>query len=112
MNHEMRPCPGEAHQNAYIDHCTLCAPLWGKVPAFKAMSRDAQWVLRALFDHKRQAFDCPGLPDAIHLELVCLECLGYVKLENVTVRKRGCTVSFLVYRITDLGRDAAKKLGK
>ena len=24
-------CPGEAHSNAFIDHCGLCAPRWGKV---------------------------------------------------------------------------------
>lgn len=22
-------CDGDAHANAYIDTCTLCAPLWG-----------------------------------------------------------------------------------
>lgn len=25
------PCPGEAHSNAHIDHCGLCAPRWGIV---------------------------------------------------------------------------------
>ncbi len=31
----MVPCPGEAHSNAHIDHCMLCAPEWGviEVPA-------------------------------------------------------------------------------
>ena len=24
-------CTGEAHSNAYVDHCGICAPLWGKV---------------------------------------------------------------------------------
>lgn len=24
-------CPGEAHSNAFIDHCGICAPRWGKV---------------------------------------------------------------------------------
>ncbi len=22
------PCPGEAHRNAHIDNCMVCAPLW------------------------------------------------------------------------------------
>lgn len=25
------PCPGEAHSNAFIDNCGLCAPLWGEI---------------------------------------------------------------------------------
>jgi hypothetical protein len=25
------PCTGEAHSNAFIDHCSLCAPRWGQV---------------------------------------------------------------------------------
>jgi len=24
-----RPCPGEAHENPNIDHCSLCMPDWG-----------------------------------------------------------------------------------
>ncbi len=32
------PCPGEAHSNAFIDHCMLCSPRWGVlvVPADSA----------------------------------------------------------------------------
>jgi len=26
-----KACDGEAHSNAYIDHCGVCAPNWGKV---------------------------------------------------------------------------------
>lgn len=26
-------CHGEAHDNPYIDHCLVCAPRWGLVPA-------------------------------------------------------------------------------
>jgi len=29
MKLRMMPCPGEAHVNAHIDNCGLCAPLWG-----------------------------------------------------------------------------------
>lgn len=25
-----KDCPGEAHSNAHIDNCMLCAPLWNK----------------------------------------------------------------------------------
>ncbi len=25
------PCTGEAHSNAYIDHCGVCMPRWGLV---------------------------------------------------------------------------------
>ena len=27
------PCNGEAHSNPHIDHCMVCLPLWGRVPA-------------------------------------------------------------------------------
>lgn len=30
------PCPGEAHGNPNIDHCTICAPRWNQVPATPA----------------------------------------------------------------------------
>lgn len=26
------PCNGQAHSNAHIDHCSLCAPQWGVRP--------------------------------------------------------------------------------
>jgi hypothetical protein len=25
-------CSGEAHSNAFIDHCMVCMPFWGKYP--------------------------------------------------------------------------------
>lgn len=32
------PCKGEAHSNAFIDNCGVCAPRWGLVepPAFES----------------------------------------------------------------------------
>ena len=30
------PCPGEAHKNAFIDHCGICAPRWGTVMGYAA----------------------------------------------------------------------------
>lgn len=27
----LKPCDGEAHSNAFIDHCSQCAPRWGVV---------------------------------------------------------------------------------
>jgi len=29
------PCPGEAHGNAFIDNCGICAPNWGEVDEYK-----------------------------------------------------------------------------
>lgn len=29
VHYQLDPCPGEAHANAFIDNCSLCAPLWG-----------------------------------------------------------------------------------
>ncbi len=28
---KMIPCPGEAHDNAFIDHCGVCMPRWGVI---------------------------------------------------------------------------------
>lgn len=33
------PCPGEAHQNAFIDHCGVCGPRWGLVEPFVVATR-------------------------------------------------------------------------
>jgi hypothetical protein len=35
-------CTGEAHSNAFIDNCSLCAPNWGVIvlpPQFKSLGR-------------------------------------------------------------------------
>lgn len=32
------PCQGEAHSNAHIDHCSLCAPRWGFVGPVEVVS--------------------------------------------------------------------------
>ena len=29
------PCPGEAHENAYIDHCGICKPRWGQMMTYE-----------------------------------------------------------------------------
>lgn len=29
---EWKDCPGGAHENAYIDNCSICAPRWGRIP--------------------------------------------------------------------------------
>lgn len=29
------PCIGEAHSNAYIDNCLLCAPKWGQMMSYE-----------------------------------------------------------------------------
>jgi hypothetical protein len=31
-------CEGEAHSNAHIDNCSLCAPRWGFVGKFEVVS--------------------------------------------------------------------------
>jgi len=34
------PCDGEAHSNAFIDHCFDCAPRWGQKEEVKFLSED------------------------------------------------------------------------
>ena len=33
-------CPGEAHKNAFIDNCMLCAPRWGQVMTYAPPTPD------------------------------------------------------------------------
>ena len=32
------PCPGEAHSNAFIDNCMVCAPNWGQVMSYASLT--------------------------------------------------------------------------
>ena len=50
------PCPGEAHSNAYIDHCGICMPRWGVlvVPADSAAALAAE-ELAAKEEQERKA---------------------------------------------------------
>ncbi len=34
----LQPCGGEAHSNAHIDNCSLCAPRWGFVGPVEVVS--------------------------------------------------------------------------
>lgn len=105
-NHPMLPCTGEAHSNPHIDNCTLCAPRWGKVPAFKGCSREARFLLNTLSDSKRGYIEAPGLPRALTDAAFELEGFGYVKPEIVQQKN----VSFIGWRLTPLGHDAIRQL--
>lgn len=35
---KLERCNGEAHSNAYIDHCSVCAPRWGWVGPVEKVS--------------------------------------------------------------------------
>ena len=35
------PCIGEAHLNAYIDNCMLCAPRWGRMMSYEKILPEA-----------------------------------------------------------------------
>lgn len=106
--HPIIDCPGSAHDNAYVDHCMLCAPRWGKVPAYAGMSEGARWALRVLACVIE--LRCPGMP--IDVVLACEELAGhgYATLGDVEVVGKGTTTNFLVYAISTLGRDAAKRM--
>ena len=37
----LRPCTGEAHSNAFIDNCMVCAPRWGEVMSYAPLTPTA-----------------------------------------------------------------------
>lgn len=48
------PCPGEAHENPFIDNCGICAPRWGEVEEVKPIDIDGA-------REKKQALPLPLL---------------------------------------------------
>lgn len=92
------PCPGEAHQNAHIDNCGLCAPRWGQLLAHRALSPSARFVLRAIC--RLPAGQCTAIPFRELNELVAMKLAVEMRYE---LRR---TTTFYVLVPTDLGRAA------
>jgi hypothetical protein len=44
--YHMVKCHGEAHRNPRIDHCGICAPLWGEIPVCDACGNPMQITTR------------------------------------------------------------------
>ncbi len=74
---EFTRCPGEAHTNAFIDHCSLCAPNWGRIPAHKPVDLEKA---------KAEHLDVRAghLSDAQTLQMLSAEEQGQVELVSVT----------------------------
>ena len=85
----MIPCPGEAHSNAFIDHCGLCMPGWGEIEELAPID---------LEDAKNRRLDVPApdLDNEQMKDMMAREKAGEVKLVSV---RRGNTF-YSVYRWT------------
>lgn len=99
------PCPGEAHNPAVggmIDHCGICAPDWGKIPAHRSITPEARFVLLAL----DALGDDPLVRMPPHDAFAELESKGLAESVRVTEETRSSLTSFYVPRLTDFGRAA------
>lgn len=66
-------CPGEAHSNAHIDHCGICAPRWGWVDELAPVDLDAARAARLdvaigdLSDAQIEQIDREGLGQVVRV---------------------------------------------
>jgi len=89
---EMIDCPGEAHSNPFVDHCEVCAPLWGKVKALAPVD---------LAEARAGGFDVAvaDLDDAQDQTMQALVAEGAVVLATKRLYRRGNLIgSYMVYR--------------
>lgn len=111
--HPLLPCPGEAHGadvGGWIDHCLLCAPQWGVLPAYKAASREALFLLDVLADAHTKEISGPRLPQSLIDAVEELVAYGYLERFRKDTKTRAATISFTAWRPTALGLDAIKRL--
>ena len=88
------PCPGEAHANAFIDNCMVCAPRWGVIDVFAPPTLDQ--VTKEGFAVPVNHLRMGGEGDVIFREA---EKRGDIRLVFVTekIGKNGSTCSYGVY---------------
>lgn len=81
------PCNGEAHSNAYIDHCMIClGHRWGQMMSYKYVP------LAALVKGTAVSYN-----DSVQEEFIAAEAVGKVKLVNVTEKTRSATSSYFAW---------------
>jgi hypothetical protein len=81
------PCPGEAHSNAFIDHCALCAPRWGITTKYAPINVEAacsEGKAVMVADVEGDAFDLAKKSTA-------------VQLIGATEKRKGATSHFYVF---------------
>lgn len=74
------PCPGEAHKNAFIDHCMCClGGTWGEVDEYAPI--DIEFAREARLD-----VPCPSLTTEQFHEMRKLEEAGEVEMVSLHTR--------------------------
>lgn len=93
------PCPGEAHSNAFIDHCAVCAPRWGQVEEYAPI--DIKAAREAGLDVPWSALTTAQSEYLLALEDAC-------ELVTVGVEWRGC--SYQVARFVGPEAEALREM--
>lgn len=81
-------CPGEAHENAYIDNCMLCAPRWGQTMSYEPPTVESVLAGFAVMLSETRDNRAP-FEDA--------EREGKITMVHVTEKTRATTSSFYVW---------------
>jgi hypothetical protein len=83
------PCVGEAHENAYIDHCMVCLHhTWGKMMSYAPPTVES--VLEGFAVPLAATSECRTPFETAERE-------GKIKMEHVTEKYSGCTSSYYVW---------------
>ena len=81
-------CVGEAHENAFIDNCMLCAPRWGKMMSYEPPTVES--VLEGYAVPLSATAEVRTLFETAERE-------GKIKMVHVIERYSGCTSSYYVW---------------
>lgn len=87
----LRPCPGEAHKNPFIDHCGICAPGWGQIEERLPIDLEAA-------RKERLDVSCGDLTDAQMAEVEKLVRGGAARFLDVTAKRDYGSVNYVVVR--------------
>jgi hypothetical protein len=80
------PCPGEAHTNAWIDNCGLCAPRWGVVTKYAPIDVVAACRAgKAVMVADTREWSTGATPSQ------------EIRMVGATEKRRGCTSHFYVF---------------
>lgn len=90
----MVPCDGDAHSNAFIDHCMVCLPWgWGKVPEYKPFDLDEARAQLRDVPRPRLPFD-----DALEARIAALVASGELIEYEARRSGKGYTCGFSCLR--------------
>ena len=99
------PCTGEAHSNAFIDNCMVCAPRWGEVMSYSPLTPAAcqEGFAVPYSDGDRKAFEVAEKAGAVTLVTVTTKSSSFSAWVAT-----GCTTHSDCAATPELGRACAE----